>query len=208
METLGIVLGLGNPGVKYSRTRHNLGFRVVERLAERAGTVLAVDPRLGFEARTAEAVIEGTCYILAQPWTFMNRSGRSGAELCRYHDVPTQRLLVVHDDADLALGRIRVRQGGGPGGHNGVRSLIEELGTPDFPRIRLGVRGEHRDRVDLAEYVLEAFGPEEEPIAEALVGLGAEAATSVWVQGVAKTMDRFNGTSAIVPSEDPEREWT
>jgi PTH1 family peptidyl-tRNA hydrolase len=206
MEPLGIVLGLGNPGATYHRTRHNLGFRVVDRIAQLSGVSLGIDEGVGRLALTAEAMIEGGRYILGKPCTYMNRSGQAGAELCRAYQVPAERLIVVYDDADLALGRIRVRPNGRPGGHNGVRSLIECLGTADFPRVKLGVRGGDRGGVDLADYVLDEFGPDEEPTADALVELGATAVTSLLVQGVTTTMDRFNGQTAAVTPQDQEKE--
>jgi len=206
VETLGIVLGLGNPGSTYARTRHNLGFRVVDRMAEQAGATLEIDADLGRQAWSAEAAIEGGRFILAKPRTFMNRSGRAGAALCRRYEVEPARVLVVYDDADLELGRLRIRPDGGPGGHNGVRSLIDSFGTRDFPRLRLGVRGEGRGEIDLADYVLGPFEPDEETVAEALVKLGAEAARSVLLEGVETTMNRFNGRTVVVTPEDREED--
>jgi PTH1 family peptidyl-tRNA hydrolase len=126
----------------------------------------------------------------------MNKSGTAAAALCRRHDCPAERLVAVYDDADLELGRVRVRPDGGAGGHNGIRSLIDALGTRAFPRIRLGVRGVGREDRDLADYVLLPFEREEEATAEELVGLGAEAVDAVLDRGVAEAMNHCNAMRA------------
>ncbi len=193
-----LVLGLGNPGETYRRTRHNLGFRALDRLADRAGVRLEPAGELRPLARWAEARVAGQRVVLAQPRTYMNRSGRAASALCRALAVAPHDLVVVHDDADLALGRLRVRRGGGSGGHNGLRSLLDALGTADFVRIRLGVRGAERDEAELAEYVLRPFEAEEERVAEALADAGADAVEHLVAFGLEPTMNRFNGHA--VPS--------
>jgi PTH1 family peptidyl-tRNA hydrolase len=126
----------------------------------------------------------------------MNLSGRAAAALCRRFTAEPSDLLVVYDDADLALGRVRVRPEGGAGGHNGIRSLIEVLGTPAFPRVKLGVRGEGRDARDLADYVLDKFLPDERPIVARMVASGADAVETVVAEGVATAQRTFNGDLA------------
>ena len=140
--------------------------------------------------------------VLAKPQTFMNRSGLAAAALCRDRGVDSANLLVVYDDADLALGRIRLRPGGGAGGHNGIRSLIEFLGAGEFGRIKLGVRGVGREGRPLADYVLENFDAEELPLVDRLIDLGADAITAALADGVPDAMNRFNGRSAQGDTRD------
>ncbi len=202
MERPRIVVGLGNPGSRYRDTRHNLGFRVVDRLAWRWG-VSFERPR-GLQTWIAEVQRPEGPLVLAKPKTFMNRSGRAALALCERHAAEPSELFVVYDDVDLELGRIRLRPRGGAGGHNGVRSMIDALHSEGFPRLRLGVRGETRDGDDLADYVLAAFEPDEIPVAEALVDLGAEAVEAVLEQGLASAMNSYNARS-VAPDEGPGR---
>ncbi len=188
-----IVLGLGNPGARYGTTRHNLGFRVADVLAARRGVAFRRRDEVTDLALLAETEVGGEAAILAKPRTFMNRSGRAGLALCRSFEVPVEDLIVVHDDADLELGRIRIRRGGSAGGHNGLRSLMAALGTEEFPRVKLGVRGTGREEMDLADYVLEEFEEEERSAADALVVLGADAVEGVLAEGLLAAMNRFNG---------------
>jgi PTH1 family peptidyl-tRNA hydrolase len=190
---LKIVLGLGNPGPDYRSTRHNVGFWVLDRLARERRARFRAEGELKRYAWCAESERGPQHLVLAKPRTFMNRSGRAGAALLLHFDTVSANLLVVHDDADLELGRVRVRTGGGAGGHRGVRSLIEVLGTGEFPRVRLGVRGEGRESADLADYVLENFTADELPVAEALADLAAEAVENVLADGLEAAMNRFNG---------------
>lgn len=194
MDPLRIVVGLGNPGSRYRSTRHNIGFRVVEHLAERRGVAFSAEGELKSRVWTAELQTLSGRLVLAKPRTYMNRSGRAALALCRHYDVTPAELVVVYDDADLQLGRIRIRPGGGSGGHNGVRSLMEVLGTGDFQRVRLGVRGEGREQSDLADYVLRPFRPEERRIAEALVGVGAEALETLLGEGLSAAMNKYNAS--------------
>jgi len=187
-----LVLGLGNPGAAYRATRHNLGFWVVERLARSGGARFRLDASSGGLAETTRLALGGRTVLLAKPLTYMNRAGLAAADLCRRYAVAATELTVVHDDADLELGRLRVRRGGRPGGHNGVRSLIEELGTDDFLRVRLGVRGAGRDSGELADYVLAAFEADEVPLAEELALRGCEAVVSLLRDGLTPTMNRYN----------------
>lgn len=191
-----IVLGLGNDGAAYRGTRHNAGFEVADVLAERTGAEFQSRGDLGRLAWTAATEIAGERVVLAKPRTLMNLSGRAAAALCRRFTAEPSDLLVVYDDADLALGRVRVRPEGGAGGHNGIRSLIEVLGTPAFPRVKLGVRGEGRDARDLADYVLDKFLPDERPIVARMVASGADAVETVVAEGVATAQRTFNGDLA------------
>lgn len=191
-----VVLGLGNPGDRYAWTRHNVGFRVLDRIAARAGARFEPFPgpeRLAWEARVD---IGDTPVALVKPRTYMNRSGRAALAACRRFDAAPEELLVVHDDADLAVGRLRLRSGGGAGGHNGIRSLLDVLRTDAFGRVKLGVRGEGRDEMPLADYVLEEFAPAERTTIEAVIDLAAEAVVAVMREGFAAAMNRFNGSVA------------
>ncbi len=198
-----IVLGLGNPGARYVRTRHNAGFRVLDLLAERAGVAYRREADLGQICWTTEAALSGTDVVLAKPRTFMNRSGRAGLALLERFAASPEDLLVVHDDADLALGRVRVRPEGSAGGHNGLRSLIATIRSSAFPRVKLGVRGEGRADADLADYVLDEFHDAELETAASLVVLGADAVQTVFEEGVAAAMNRFNGGSPLAETREP-----
>ena len=191
-----VVLGLGNVGSRYAGTRHNVGFRVVERLAERVRARWLERPGPVRWAFTAVVVRAGQPVTLVKPRTLMNRAGRAAAAALDRYRCPVEELLVVFDDADLVLGRVRVRQGGGAGGHNGLRSLMDVLRSSDFGRVKLGVKGEGREESDLADYVLRPFAPEELPVVAPMIELGAEAVEAVMASGVESAMNAFNGRSA------------
>ena len=195
-ETPLLVLGLGNPGPAYRATRHNVGHWVVELLAHRAGAALRAVPPEDPSAVFARASIGGRQLLLANTLTFMNEAGRAAAALCRRHGIPPQAVAVVHDDADIALGTLRLRRGGGAGGHNGLRSLIDRLGQADFVRVRLGVRGIGREAADLADYVLSGFAEDELPVAKRLAEAAADAIETLVREGLAAAMNRHNGPTA------------
>jgi PTH1 family peptidyl-tRNA hydrolase len=202
VDPLKIFLGLGNPGTRYRSTRHNIGFRVVERLAERNGVEFSAEGELKSRVWTAELQSRSGRVVLAKPRTYMNRSGRAAVALCRHYGLTPAELVVVYDDADLQLGRIRIRPGGGSGGHNGIRSVMDVLGTGDFPRVRLGVRGVGRDESDLADYVLRPFRPEEQTIAEALVVVGSEALEALLREGLSAAMNRYNTSDMTMDTSE------
>lgn len=191
------MMGLGNPGSRYRRTRHNLGFRVVDLLAAEAHEAFEREPRAGDTCWTARIALGSEGCVLAKPRTFMNRSGRAAAALLAGLGCAPGDLLVVHDDADLELGRVRIRLDGSAGGHNGIRSLIDALRTTDFPRVRLGVRGEGREDLDLAEYVLSEFLEAESEAAERLVELGAQAVRGIVEHGIEPAMNLYNGLKPV-----------
>jgi len=202
VERTRIVLGLGNPGARYRWTRHNLGFRVSDRLAERMEASYRNSEEMGNRAWTAEVETPGGLVVLAKPRDYMNRSGLATLALCHHYAVGVEELTVIYDDADLKLGRLRLRTDGGSGGHRGVVSIIECLDSTSFARVRLGMRGEGRDEHELADYALQPFTADEEAIAEALVDLGADAVEALLADGVANAMNRFNGRSADDGIED------
>lgn len=185
-----VVVGLGNPGDRYRRTRHNAGFMVVDALARRAG---AISGRSQADAWVAETELHGEAVLLVKPMTFMNRSGIAVEPLLRDAGVGSEALLVVVDDVALALGTVRVRARGSHGGHNGLRSLMEVLGTDEFARVRIGVRRGEDIPEDLADYVLSEFPPADVLVVQEVVGWAADAVES-WIRdGIEGTMNRFNG---------------
>lgn len=182
-----LVAGLGNPGPEYASTRHNLGFMVVDELAVRHDARF----RSKFSARLTDLRLDGNRVGLLQPQTYMNESGRSVSAAVRFFKTPLDRLLVVHDEVDLEVGRLQVRLGGGLAGHNGLRSIARELGSDDFLRLRIGIgRPERGDRRPVADFVLSRF-PEDVDV-EAIVKRGADAVESVVCDGLDEAQQRFN----------------
>ena len=194
-----LIIGLGNPGPKYTSTRHNVGFDVIDLVARRRG--------LEFEGSPADAVMArergfDARVILAKPLTFMNRSGDAVSMLSRYFGIDYAEILVVVDDVNLPLGRIRARSDGSDGGHNGLRSVIEELGTTAVPRLRLGVGRGDATRA-LAGYVLSNFDRDEEEVASKMVETAADAVDVFVDQGMAQVMNRFNpGPAPPAPGQE------
>ncbi len=188
-----LVLGLGNEGPEYRLTRHNVGFMVTDVIAARCGVAFAARGDLGRLTWLAETELGGERIALAKPRTLMNRSGAVIAPLRRKLGFEMSDVIVVYDDADLPLGRVRVRPEGGAGGHNGIRSLIESAGTNVFPRVKLGVSGEGRHNRDLADYVLDAFTPDERGIVATMVEAGADAVACVLSDGVLAAQRAYNG---------------
>lgn len=183
-----LVVGLGNPGPEYARTRHNVGFQVVERLAAEAGASFGAGR---FQAQAAAADLSGIPIILLKPDTFMNVSGPGVAAWLGAVGLPPERLVVVQDDLDLPLGRLRVTQSAGPGGHRGVLSIQGALGIQDFPRVRVGI-GRPQEGEDAAERVLEEFTPEELPAVAEMVDRAAGAVRTLICHGLTPAMDRYN----------------
>jgi len=184
--TIDLVLGLGNPGVDYRVTRHNIGFRVIEEVASRHG-VSDWEQRPSCELAVITA---GRLVLLSRPLTYMNRSGEAMRWLLEEFGLTPESMLVVVDDVDLPLANLRLRRSGGPGTHNGLRSLCEEVGT-GFPRLRVGVRGDDMTG-DLADYVLSSFTEEEADAAKAAVERAADAVESVLSGGFEAAMNVYN----------------
>src|SRR5579859_7374653 len=164
MENLHLIVGLGNPGAKYARTRHNVGFQLVEQLAERWKASWAMEKK--FQARLARVERNGQAVILAEPQTFMNLSGEAVGAVSVFYRVPAKRLLVAVDDADLPLGEIRLRPRGSSGGHHGLESVEQHIGTREFARLRLGIGRTADGRRDIVDYVLGPFAGDEADLAE------------------------------------------
>jgi PTH1 family peptidyl-tRNA hydrolase len=184
-----LIVGLGNPGKEYAAHRHNVGFQVVEALAAAHGLAFARDKYA--RAHLARGSIAGQEVLLAKPQTFMNASGTAVSRLLRRHEMPPDRLFVVYDDLDLPLGRLRLRPDGGSGGHKGMRSIIDHLGTQGFPRLRVGI-DRPPGRMDPADYVLRPFNAQQRAVLAVVVDR-AVAAIECWIAaGIVTAMDQFN----------------
>ena len=182
-----LVAGLGNPGAEHAADRHNAGWMAVDELARRHGGSF----KAKFSGRLAETRIGEHRVALLKPETYMNESGRSIGAAARFFKVPAERLLVVHDDVDLDVARLQARFGGGLGGHNGLRSIAQALGTPEFLRLRIGVgRPGRGDPRDVADYVLSSFGPEDD--VDAIVARAADAVKSILADGLDAAQMSFN----------------
>lgn len=194
-----LIVGLGNPGPAYAWTRHNLGFRVVDRLAEKLGATLT---RREAHALVGMAPMDGFSLLLAKPQTYMNLSGRAVGELVRRYEIPLEELLVVLDDLDLPLGTIRIRRRGSAGGHRGLSSVIEAFSSSEFPRLRLGIRP-NASIADTVAFVLSPFEPEEEPIVEGMIER-AVAAALLWArEGIERAMAEFNARRPVLEEPSP-----
>lgn len=184
-----LIVGLGNPGREYQFNRHNIGFLLIDRLCRE---LLTTPGMVQSKAIIAKAQFAGKKIILAKPQTYMNLSGQSVSSLVRFYKIPNDHLLVAHDDLDLPLGTIRLRPGGGSGGQKGVSSIIQQLGTRDFPRLRIGI-GRPPGRMDAAAYVLQDFNQEEREILPEILDRAAKAALVFIENGLETAMNQFNG---------------
>jgi len=184
-----LIVGLGNPGREYRDTRHNIGFMVIDRLAETENISLS---RVQNKAILGSGTVAGARVILAKPQTYMNLSGDAIAPLVRFYKVPQANFLLIHDDLDLPFGTIRLRPGGGPGGQKGVASTINKLGTRDFARMRLGI-GRPPGRMDPAAYVLQEFHQQDKEILDQVIEQAVKAARVFIQDGLDAAMNQFNG---------------
>jgi PTH1 family peptidyl-tRNA hydrolase len=193
-----LIVGLGNPGREYRDTRHNVGFRVLDEIARRHQLEFGMAPAQVPETFVVKKFAPSPA-LLAKPLTFMNRSGDAVAALARYYDIPSGDLLIVVDDVDLAFGRLRARSRGSAGTHNGLRSVVERIGT-EFPRLRLGV-GRGDARRDLADHVLSKFEPDERAALESFIARAADAAEMFAAEGISKVMNVYNPDVAASESD-------
>lgn len=186
-----LIVGLGNPGKEYERSRHNCGFRALDRLAQALN--VKVD-KLKFQGLYTQTTYNGIKLYLLKPQTYMNLSGKSVVQLSAFFKIPPQRIIVLFDDISLAPGRLRVRAEGSAGGHNGIKSIIQELGSQDFPRVKIGVGAKPNPDYDLADWVLGSFSAlDEKAMAVSLENAG-QAALAVIDKGVPEAANRFNGS--------------
>jgi len=186
-----LIVGLGNPGKQYERTRHNCGFRVIDLLAEKLGC--KVD-KGKFEGLYGQTVYSGKKLYLLKPLTYMNLSGKSVLQLSAYFSIPPQRIIVIFDDISLEPGRLRIRADGSAGGHNGIKSIISQLGSQDFPRVKVGVGAKPHEQQDLADWVLSAFSASEEKALSVSLDNATEAALCIIEKGVPEAANRYNGS--------------
>ena len=189
-EAVWLVVGLGNPGAQYAGTRHNTGFLALDILAGQLGVKVE---RSRFRALTGTANYHGNRLILMKPQTYMNASGMAVEPAAHFYRVPPERVLVIFDDISLPVGRLRVRKDGSAGGHNGLKSIIHELGSENFPRVKVGVGAKPHPDYDLADWVLSTVSKDEQPAFQAALKNAAEAALTVIDEGVPAAAAKFNG---------------
>jgi PTH1 family peptidyl-tRNA hydrolase len=192
-ETM-LIIGLGNPGREYRETRHNIGFMLLDRLAVKLGSRFS---RFQAKAVVATGMVGDKKWILAKPQTYMNLSGHSVQSLVRFHKVPLDNLIVVHDDIDLPIGIIRIRPDGGSAGQKGIASIIERLGTDKFIRIRIGI-GRPPGQLQAAYYVLEKFTKAETEIVSQTLDRVVDATLEISLKGLDGAMNKFNGNQAVI----------
>jgi PTH1 family peptidyl-tRNA hydrolase len=194
-----LVVGLGNPGRKYNGTRHNIGFVVLAELARRHA---APDARSGFEAEVTETTIAGRRTLLAAPQTYMNLSGRSVQQIVTFYKLPLEDLLVVCDDMNLPAGKLRLRKSGSAGGQKGLQNIIDQLGTQDFSRLRIGI-GRPPENIDAVDYVLTRFRSDEKELMDDAVS-DAASAVETWLRdGADAAMNSINASSSTKPAVSP-----
>ena len=190
MDNLHLIVGLGNPGAEYRRTRHNVGFAVVEKLAERWRAGWSTEKK--FQACLARGERDGRRVVLCLPQTYMNASGEAVQAVSGFYDVAPVRVLVVVDDADLPLGRLRLRPGGSSGGHHGLESIEQHLGTREYPRLRIGI-GRLEGAREITGHVLGRFNSTEAAVVDKVLTVAADQAEAWLTAGIQKAMSQFNG---------------
>lgn len=185
-----LIVGLGNPGTKYAQTRHNVGFRALDVLAKDAGAKI---DRAKYQSLTCQCTIAGKRVLLMQPQTYMNNSGEAVRQAAQFFKIPPENILVIFDDIDMDVGRLRIRKNGSAGGHNGIKSIIACLGTQEFPRIKIGVGAKPHPDYDLADWVLSKFSAQEQKSLTPAIENAADAALVILRDGLEKAASRYNG---------------
>ncbi len=191
-----LVVGLGNPGNTYKRTRHNVGFMVVDQISEAFSIALV---KQKFDTVFGRGSVDGVEVVLAKPMAFMNRSGPQVQKIARYYRILSEDMLVVHDDIDLAFGRLKIKEKGGDGGHKGVRSIIDAFGGGDFTRLRIGV-GRPEAGGNAADYVLGKFALEEKKVLSQIITAARDAVVTILCKGTKEGMNRFNNRRIVILS--------
>lgn len=186
-----LIVGLGNPGREYERTRHNAGFRAIDLLAEKLGCKI---DKAKFQGLYGQVNYNGGKLFLLKPQTFMNLSGRSVLQLSAYYSIPPERIIALFDDISLPPGRLRIRAEGSAGGHNGIKSIISEVGSQEFPRVKIGVGAKPNPEFDLAAWVLSTFSAKEEKDLRFALENAADAALTIIDKGVPEAANRYNGS--------------
>lgn len=192
-----LIVGLGNPTPQYDKTRHNVGFAVIDHLMNEYGIALDTAKHKGFYGKGR---IAGESVILLKPMTYMNLSGESVVQVANYYKIAPQDVIVVYDDINLDVGRLRIREKGSAGGHNGIKNIIAHLGTDEFPRIRVGV-GMKPPKMDLADYVLSRFLKEEEALMEEGYERAAKAMELMVEDEISQAMNLYNGNITLAQRE-------
>jgi PTH1 family peptidyl-tRNA hydrolase len=198
LENLYFIAGLGNPGPDYAATRHNIGFVLVDRLAARWHGTWALEKK--FQARLSRVEQNGRKVILGQPQTFMNDSGEAVGAVGRFYQLPPERILIVVDDADLPLGQLRLRPEGSSGGHHGLESIEQQLGTRAYPRLRLGIGRRSEDHREITDYVLGRFEAAERKTVEEVLDRALRQVECWLSEGISEAMNKFNG-AVTAPAE-------
>ena len=189
-----VIAGLGNPGAEYANTPHSIGFEVVDAVARGIGAQWRDSS--SFKGELATGLMGGVKVLLVKPQTYMNLSGECVSPVLKYHNATIEDLLVVSDDIDLPVGRLRIRKGGSAGGHNGLKSVIERTGSPDFVRLRIGVGRDPRSRSNVIGHVLGKFSPEDRKAMDEVVATAAEAVGAIENENLETAMNRYNGWTA------------
>jgi PTH1 family peptidyl-tRNA hydrolase len=193
LEKLTVIAGLGNPGNKYENTRHNVGFSTIDLLSSKHGIKVN---KLKHKALTGEGTIAGERVLLVKPQTFMNLSGESIRDIAEWYKLPMDNIIIIYDDVDLPVGTVRIRPKGSSGTHNGMKSVIYQLQSDEFPRIRVGV-GKAPEGWNLADYVLSRFGADEAGAIRESIERAADAAAAIVASGVSAAMNQYNGEARI-----------
>lgn len=185
-----LIVGLGNPGKEYVRTRHNCGFRAIDILAQKLGCKI---DKGKFQGQYGQVIRNGAKLYLLKPLTYMNLSGKSVLQMSAYFGIPPQRIIVLFDDISLAPGRLRIRSDGSAGGHNGIKSIIAEIGSQDFPRVKIGVGAKPHPEQDLADWVLSDFSASDEKAVASALDNAADATLCIIDSGIMEAANRYNG---------------
>ena len=190
-ENYRLIVGLGNPGAEYRNTRHNAGFMVIEKLLE--GPFKSFEESHTADSRVFSGRFRGRSLMLQMPLTYMNDSGRAVGALSRRLNIAPSEILVISDDLDLPLGQLRIRKNGSDGGHNGLKSIIAELGSQEFPRVKIGVGAKPHPEYDLADWVLSVFSAQEEKALQPALERAADAALAIVELGIPEASNRYGG---------------
>lgn len=196
-----VIVGLGNPGKKYEKTRHNMGFLAIDKLAEKHGIKVN---KLKHKALTGDGFIFGQKALLVKPQTYMNLSGESVREIVSYYDIDLEDLIVIYDDFDLEIGTIRIRKKGSAGSHNGMKSIIGQIQSKDFPRIRIGI-GKSGGGAEWKDFVLGKTSKQDEKLIEDAVDRAADAAGCILEKGIDKAMNEYNVKPGLSGREDSDK---
>ena len=186
-----LIVGLGNPGKEYAKTRHNCGWMAIDLIAQQLGCKI---DKGKFQGLYGQTTYHGTKLYLLKPQTYMNLSGVSVLQMSAYYHIPPERIIVLFDDISLEPGRLRIRPNGSAGGHNGIKSIIAQLGSENFPRVKIGVGSKPHKDADLADWVLSGFAPAEQQALDFALDNAANAALCILEKGIYEAANRFNGS--------------